>query len=121
MTKHSGLDELIRRKHLKEIVFVSWEESERGWGTRPDGCSLHLNANDARKFIDDYWKDMPCRVPDEYSRPAGKPTSAYVSSDLYKQVKENKLGIRVFAPQLREIYKKKFYYGHKVDGWRIRD
>ena len=27
---------------MNRCYFQRWEESERGWGVRPDGCSLHL-------------------------------------------------------------------------------
>ena len=53
-----------------QIAFkLTWTESERGWGTRPDGYSLHLSENHAKKYVDDYWKKMPKDIPDEYSRP----------------------------------------------------
>ena len=32
----------------KEVVAVQWEESERGWGVRPDGCSLHVSVESKR-------------------------------------------------------------------------
>ena len=54
---------------MKTIVIQTWTESEKGWGTRPDGYSLHLSEQDLDKFVELYWKDMPAQVPHEYSRP----------------------------------------------------
>ena len=50
-------------KNLKQIIYVGWEESERGWGTRPDGCSLHISEEDYHKFIRAYWDKQPAEVP----------------------------------------------------------
>lgn len=51
-------------------VYVQlWEESERGWGCRPDGVSLHKSKADCDEYIEEYWEGMPPTAPDEYSRP----------------------------------------------------
>lgn len=61
----------------KTRVWVQpWEESEAGWGVRPDGYSLHLTREDVDKFITAYWKSQPDQVPNEYSRPSGPPFQA---------------------------------------------
>lgn len=52
-----------------KVVVQYWEESERGWGTRPDGISVHLTDNDRQLYIQNYWRKMPDSIPDEYSRP----------------------------------------------------
>ena len=79
---------------LESVVYVSWEESERGWGTRPDGFSLHLTESDYRSFVKVYWAGMPDSVPHEYSRPAGSPTKAHVSKNLYEEINKSNNGIR---------------------------
>jgi hypothetical protein len=55
------------------LVVQPWEESERGWGIRPDGYSIHLNETDRKRFVKEYWEEQPDYVPDEYSRPSGNP------------------------------------------------
>jgi len=55
-----------------------WEESERGWGCRPDGYTLHLKREDIAAFLRDIrareTAGMPANfIPDEYSRPDGIP------------------------------------------------
>ena len=39
---------------MKKVYLQHWEESERGWGIRPDGCSLHLTLEDRKKYIEKY-------------------------------------------------------------------
>lgn len=75
------------------VIVQKWEESERGWGTRPDGYSLHLTDADRVEFINEYWKGMPSEIPDEYSRPSGTPYTATVTDEVYNEVKESENGI----------------------------
>jgi hypothetical protein len=63
-----------------------WEERERGWGTRPDGISLHLCLVAHKAYIKSYWDAMPDEVPDEYSRPHQEPRWIDVTEVTYKQV-----------------------------------
>jgi hypothetical protein len=74
-----------------------WEESERGWGQKPDGYSLHLSLEDRSAFIDSYWKDMPDAVQDVYERPRGEPYKASLrtNSKLYQMLLKSKNGIRL--------------------------
>jgi len=47
-----------------------WIESERNWGQRPDGVSLHKTRDDVMAFIAEYWDGMPSgRAPEVYSKP----------------------------------------------------
>ncbi|MFA6461851.1 MAG: hypothetical protein WCV90_06305 [Candidatus Woesearchaeota archaeon] len=78
----------------KLVVKQEWDESERGWGIRPDGYSLHLSVEDRQQFIKDYWGTMPDSVPDEYSRPSGDPFWIKIDLETYHQIEESKNGIR---------------------------
>jgi len=109
-----------KRKELETIIYVSWEESERGWGTRPDGCSLHITGEDYNQFLKTYWKGMPEETPDEYSRPAGDPTEALASPSLYKQIKnaKEKYGLRIFEHEQVKLEKNKdLTFKTKRNGW----
>lgn len=72
----------------RTVVRQMWEESERGWGTRPDGDSLHLTETDRVDYIDRYWDRMPDAVPDEYSRPDGSPKLIDVDEETYEKIVE---------------------------------
>jgi hypothetical protein len=61
-----------------KVIVQKWEESERGWGTRPDGYSIHRTEEERQKYVDAYWKEMPDRAPAEYSRPCGTPYEAEI-------------------------------------------
>lgn len=79
---------------VSTVVFQRWEESERGWGTRPDGYSLHLTKEDREAFIQEYWDRQPKgEVPDEYSRPEGEPYFADIGPDLFTKLSNSKNGI----------------------------
>ncbi len=81
---------------MHKVICQKWEESEAGWGTRPDGYTLHLSDADCKKFIKAYWARMPKAVPDEYSRPDGTPYECEVDEKTFKEVevatKEGKFG-----------------------------
>lgn len=79
------------------VLCQKWLESERGWGTRPDGYSLHLSDEDRKQFINDYWAGMPDEVPDEYSRPDGTSYWCEVDEETYEKVRGSGKGIRSFG------------------------
>jgi len=84
---------------------ITWTESERGWGQRPDGASLHLTKEDGAAYVKNYWAEEKVRndaagggTPDEYERPDSEGTRVLVSTDLLARVKAGKdgNGIRVW-------------------------
>lgn len=92
------------QSNLENVILVEWIESERGWGTRPDGYSLHLTKDDSNKYIAEYWNSMPDVTPDEYSRPE-ETVIVKVTNKLYNIIKEGENGIRVYNSKFSE-YKK---------------
>lgn len=75
-----------QNEHLNLALCQEWIELERGWGFRPDGCSLHLSEDDCKKFCEAHWAGMPSSAPDEYSTENGKPYFAIVSEETYERV-----------------------------------
>lgn len=64
-----------------------WEESERGWGTRPDGFTVHSRKEDIQSFLEEMRRrEMGTNgagyVPDCYTRPMGEPFEAEVEPSL---------------------------------------
>lgn len=76
-----------------KVIVQKWQESERGWGTRPGGFTMHLTDADREAFIQAYWNRMPDEVPDEYSRPDGTPYEAFVDTATYDAIKKSENGI----------------------------
>lgn len=71
---------------MHAVYAVNWTEHERGWGTRPDGHTLHSSLEEANRYIADYWDKQPSGfVPDEYSAPS-EPKLVHVDDDTYINV-----------------------------------
>ena len=96
----------MENKKLQEIVYVDWTESERGWGLRPDGCSLHLNEHEYELFLRDYNRSLPEDVPDEYSF-TNKPVVAYSSNSLVEKIKTSEHGLRLYGSNLGKFLQQK--------------
>ncbi len=94
---------------MKTLVVQKWEESERGWGTRPDGYSLHLTEEDRKEYIKYYWSQMPKEIPEEYSRLSGTPYCADVDDNIVDEVESSKNGVR--------YYNNTYPGDGGVDGW----
>jgi hypothetical protein len=71
---------------MKQVIRQNWLESERGWGTRPDGYSLHLTKEHRNAYISAYWDGMPKIRPNEYSRPSGDPYLDLVDDETFDEV-----------------------------------
>ena len=91
MTKTPEGERNAAARSLRDVVCQDWTESERGLGTRPDGCSLHKILADRDAFVKDYWDSMPDEVPDEYSRPEGSPYALSVPKKTYDEIDGNGL------------------------------
>lgn len=87
---------------MKEVIIQEWTESERGWGTRPDGCTIHKTISDRHEFVKKYWSKMPKEIPDEYSRPEGEPREVVISDELYKNFEGVKFGFWLTQNDFRE-------------------
>ena len=40
---------------MQKAIIQYWEESEEGWGMRPDGATLHKSLEDCQAYIKHYW------------------------------------------------------------------
>lgn len=96
------------------VTVQKWEESERGWGTRPDGYSIHKSRADLSKFLaeerDAERKRNPSgKVPDEYSRTCGTPYDAEVDDETYASIGDR---------SGRRVFNNKYPGNGGQDGWR---
>lgn len=88
---------------MKSVYLQYWEESERGWGVRPDGCSLHLTLDNHKSYVNRIYDDRdPNVIPDEYDRTVGDPIVVSVSDDIFNQVSESK-SIRLMQNSLTNL------------------
>jgi hypothetical protein len=78
---------------MKKVFLQYWEESERGWGVRPDGCSLHEYKEEHKKYIDSIYKkrELDNEVPYEYDRPIGNLIEVLIKDDLYSSIQNGSL------------------------------
>jgi hypothetical protein len=78
---------------MKKVYLQYWEESERGWGIRPDGCCLHLTKEDHKKYVDSIYKERESHteIPYEYDRPVGEPIEVMIKDDLFSSIEEGSL------------------------------
>jgi hypothetical protein len=99
----------MSNKHT--IVVQEWEESEAGWGVRPDGASLHLNEPDRAVFCKGFWDNVKKAnpsgaVPHEYTRESGPPTTMTVSQEVIDKVAATKNGLFLFQFQYGNLCNK---------------
>jgi hypothetical protein len=92
-----------KKPSIFSLYAIEWEESERGWGVRPDGFSLHSSIEESEKYLKDFFARQPKEVPDEYSRPVGTAKLIEVSESLHDYVVGN--GSVWLAPKSEKAYK----------------
>jgi hypothetical protein len=78
------------------VLCQPWWESERGWGQRPDGFTLHASFEDHKRFTEDHWKKQKAyfaerglpegHVPDAYTFASGDPFVVEVDEETYRAV-----------------------------------
>src|SRR5579871_6232381 len=79
---------------IYSLYVQCYTESERGWGQRPDGYSLHTSLEGAKKFAKDYIGKMRASekeaygdsVPDEYTMADGEPSLMECTKELHDKV-----------------------------------
>jgi hypothetical protein len=99
----------VKTKDKAHVAYlITWTESEKGWGIRPDGASLHLTQDNAKVFLKEYWDGMPAEAPHEFSRNDNATGSLVaVSPDLYAQLKGNKKhSVRLSQTELNAAMRK---------------
>jgi hypothetical protein len=95
----------LLRVGFVEVLCQQWEESEAGWGVRPDGYSLHKDKDALERYVKAYWATMPKAVPAEYERPCGHPYPVYVHESVAARLAE-KDGLRYYSggsPEPKEV------------------
>lgn len=78
------------------VIRKGWIESERGWGQKPYGYSLHLTEEDMKAFIEEHWSAWPDEAPEWYYGPdiMSSPRPFEVDEKTYQEIKKSRNGIR---------------------------
>lgn len=89
---------------MKKVYLQHWEESERGWGIRPDGCSLHLTLEDRKKYIETIYEGRDIsNIPHEYERICGEPIEVDIKDELYDTIQNGTL--RLLRHEMNNLLK----------------
>jgi len=92
---------------MNRVLLQFWEESERGWGVRPDGASFHLDMSAYQDYIKKIYDGRDeNNIPDEYDRIVGSTVEALVSDDIYDLLITEK-NLRLSQYQLNNLIKLK--------------
>lgn len=100
-----GMKPRVQVMTTHTVICQGWEETEAGWGTRPDGFSLHLTLEDCKTYAQGFWKHQKehfdkqgvVDVPAEYDRQAGSPFKTIVNQQVYDKIAAGDHGIRCWA------------------------
>jgi hypothetical protein len=71
---------------MNKCIFQYWEESERGYGVRPGGCSIHSSLEEHMNFINSIYSSRTDEVPQEYDRVVGDPIVCFVSDEIFERI-----------------------------------
>lgn len=80
-----------------KAIALEWEESERGWGTRPDGISIHTTSEEADRYVQAYNDNLPKECPAEYERPTtGNKIKVEVCDKIAERITGDKQSCRLY-------------------------
>ena len=91
---------------MKKVYLQFWEESERNWGVRPDGCSLHISVKEHNKFIELIYnkREEEDTIPSEYDRIVGEVIEVLIKDDLYNSFQKEGT-LRLLEHQMNNLIK----------------
>ena len=89
---------------MNKIILQIWEESERGWGTRPDGCSMHADSKERENYIQIVYESRKSdtSIPHEYDRIVGEGVEAFIEDALFELVQKEK-SVRLTQYQMNNL------------------
>lgn len=87
-----GDNNMINRMEIPNgdntVICQKWEEVELGWGSRPDGFSLHVSLESLRKHIE-HIRNVYADNHEEWSQPCGTPYEVGVDDETYYEIVEH--------------------------------
>lgn len=89
---------------MNSVTLQIWEESDINDGIRQDGCSLHLDDETRKRYIEDYRIiNSSKELPSNYERPVGSPSDVFITEDLYL-ILSQKGSIRLMQNELNNLF-----------------
>lgn len=81
---------------MKTVFVQNWEESEAGWGVRPDGFTVHISEKQLSDYVN--WFNTTFNnkgyVPEEYTRVSGDAITVKVSDELFEKIEKTSMKTR---------------------------
>jgi hypothetical protein len=89
---------------MNKVILQIWEESERGWGTRPDGFSMHIDQKERDRYIQAIYdgRKSDTTIPNEYERIVGAGVDAFIEDSLFLLVQKDR-SIRLTQYQMNNL------------------
>ena len=89
---------------MNKVILQIWEESGRVYGTRPDGCSIHIDLKERENYIRHIYnsRKSDTSIPDEYERIVGEGIESFIENSLYEIVQKDK-SIRLTQYQMNNL------------------
>lgn len=76
---------------MNKVYLQIWEESISNEGTRPDGCSLHIDLESNQKYLKSIYEFREnLKIPNDYDSAVGEPVEVLVNDTVYKLIKIDK-------------------------------
>jgi hypothetical protein len=80
----------VRVAPVRTVIAQDWEESERKFGVRPDGFTLHLSLDAHKAYVEAFWRCQKATLgestPNEYTRACGNPKLVEVNETIYSKL-----------------------------------
>lgn len=87
----------VNEEQKMKAIALEWEETERGWGTRPDGISIHTTSEEADRYVQAYNDCLHKECPAEYDRPTtGKKIKVEVCDKIAERITVDKKSCRLY-------------------------
>lgn len=76
---------------MNKVYLQIWEESISNEGTRPDGCSLHIDLESNQKYLKSIYEFREnLKIPNDYDSAVGEPVEVLVNDNVYNLIKIDK-------------------------------
>jgi len=76
---------------MNKVYLQIWEESIINEGTRPYGCSLHIDLESNKRYLRSIYEFREnMRIPNEYDTAVGEPIEVLVNDNVFELIKIEK-------------------------------